>query len=119
MNRSAWPHSSSSSTSLGRLKTSRKSSIPGPDTELTPASAASSADPNVSAPACASTSFASDSAMYACVGRPSDFATSTYATSSWSASMADIGELAIFMWNVAGRAAEQHRRAGPDRSAPS
>ena len=44
----------------GRQKTSRKSSIPGPDTELTPASAASSALPNVSAPACASTSFASD-----------------------------------------------------------
>ena len=38
--RSAWPHISSSKTSLGRLNTSRKSSIPGPDTELTPASAA-------------------------------------------------------------------------------
>jgi trimethylamine--corrinoid protein Co-methyltransferase len=32
-----------------------------------------------------------------CVGSPSDFATSTYATSSWSASTADIGDDAIFM----------------------
>ena len=40
--------------------------------------------------------------MYDCVGSPSDFATSTYATSSCSASIADIGDDAIFMWNVAG-----------------
>src|SRR5690348_18484280 len=40
--------------------------------------------------------------MYDWVGSPSDFATWTYATSSWSASIAAIGDEAIFMWNVAG-----------------
>ena len=73
--RSACPHISSSKTSFGRLNTSRKSSIPGPDTELTPASAAISAEPNVSAPACASRIGPSDSAMYDWHGSPSDFAT--------------------------------------------
>ena len=51
--------------------------MPGPETELTPASAASIADPNVSAPAWASSVFASESAMYDWVGRPSDLATAT------------------------------------------
>ena len=76
-NRSACAHISSSKTSLGRLNTSRKSSIPGPDTELTPASAAMSALPNVSAPAWASRIGPSVRAMYDCVGRPSDLATAT------------------------------------------
>ena len=58
--------------------------------------------PNVSAPAWASRIGPSERAMYDCVGRPSDLATATYAASSWSASIADIGELAIFIWNVAG-----------------
>ena len=40
-------------------------------------------------------------------------ATATYAASSWSASMADIGELAIFMWNVAG--APPNRTGAPGR----
>ena len=56
--------------------------------------------------------------MYDCVGKPSDFATSTYATSSWSASIADIGELAIFMWNVAG-APPNSTGAPAGRPAPS
>ena len=51
--------------------------MPGPLTLFTPASAASSAEPNVSAPACASSVFASDSAMYDWVGRPRALATST------------------------------------------
>ena len=75
--RSAWPHISSSKTSLGRLNTSRKSSIPGPETELTPARAAISALPNVSAPACASRIGPSDSAMYDWHGRSSALATAT------------------------------------------
>ena len=49
-----WPHTSLSNTSFGRLNVSTKSSMPGPETELTPASAASSALLNVSPPACAS-----------------------------------------------------------------
>ena len=51
--------------------------------------------------------------MYDCVGRPSDFPTATYAASSWSASIADIGELAIFMWKVAG--APPNRTGAPGR----
>ena len=52
-------------------------------------------------------------AMYHWVGRPRDLATATYAASSWSASIADIGELAIFMWNVAG--APPNRTGAPGR----
>ncbi len=74
-NRSAWPHISSSKTSLGRLNTSRKSSIPGPLTLFTPARAAISALPKVSAPAWASRIGASESAMYDWQGSSSALAT--------------------------------------------
>ena len=40
--------------------------------------------------------------MYAWQGRSSALATATYAASRRRASTAAIGELAIFMWNVAG-----------------
>ena len=100
--RRACPHSSLSKASFGSEKTSRKSSIPGPDTEFTPDIAAISAEPNVSAPACASISGPSEIAMYDCAGSPIAFATSVYAASSWNASIADIGDVAAFMWNVAG-----------------
>ena len=93
------------------MKTSRKSSIPGPDTEFTPDNAAISAEPNVSAPAWASRIGPSDRAMYDWHGNPRAFATAMYAASSWIASMADIGDDAIFIWNVAG-AHEQHRAPG-------
>ena len=76
------------------------------------------AEPNVSAPAWASRILPSDSAMYDWHGSPRCFATATYATSSWSASIAAIGDDAIFMWNVAGAPPNRTgRRAG--RSGPS
>ena len=55
----------------------RAFAIPGPDTEFTPASAASSALLNVSPPAWASRDLPSLSAIYACVGRSKDFAMAT------------------------------------------
>ena len=72
-----------------------------------------SALPNVSAPACASRIGPSESAMYDWQGRSNALATATYAASSWSASIAAIGELAIFMWNVAG--APPKRTGAPGR----
>src|SRR6476469_5647945 len=55
----------------------------------------------------------SDRARYDWVGRPSALPTATYAASSWSASMAAIGDEAIFMWNVAG--APPNRTGAPGR----
>ena len=65
MNRCACATTSSSKTSFSRLKQFTYSSMPGPETELKPASAARNAPTPVSMPACGSLNLESESAMYA------------------------------------------------------
>ena len=63
---------------LGQVEHEQEVEHPGPLTRCSrPASAAMSADPNVSAPACASRIGPSDSAMYDWQGSSSDLATAT------------------------------------------